>query len=266
MGGPRAQRVRAGAAARAPRRARSRRWASACSTTSAIAAEAARRAGAARVLIVDWDVHHGNGTQDIFAARDDVLYMSVHQYPFYPGTGAAARGRRRRGPRRHRQLPAARRPGRRRLRRRVPRSVPARRRAPSRPTWCSCRPASTRTRAIRSPACASRERGFAAMASVLAAARRRDLRRQAGADAGGRLRPGGAGGVRARDAGGAGRAPRGLPAPAPRTRRRWTASARRATALARGGTRGAEDLMSETPHPALSPPSGEGGRSGGPSP
>jgi acetoin utilization deacetylase AcuC-like enzyme len=56
---------------------------------AAIAAEAARRAGAARVLIVDWDVHHGNGTQDIFAARDDVLYMSVHQYPFYPGTGAA---------------------------------------------------------------------------------------------------------------------------------------------------------------------------------
>jgi len=40
-------------------------------------------------VIVDWDVHHGNGTQDIFADRDDVLYMSVHQYPFYPGTGAA---------------------------------------------------------------------------------------------------------------------------------------------------------------------------------
>src|SRR5450432_4209845 len=56
---------------------------------AAVAAEAARRAGAARVLIVDWDVHHGNGTQEIFAARDDVLYMSVHQYPFYPGTGAA---------------------------------------------------------------------------------------------------------------------------------------------------------------------------------
>src|SRR5436190_5693775 len=56
---------------------------------AAIAAEAARRAGARRVLIVDWDVHHGNGTQDIFSARDDVLYMSVHQYPFYPGTGAA---------------------------------------------------------------------------------------------------------------------------------------------------------------------------------
>jgi acetoin utilization deacetylase AcuC-like enzyme len=57
---------------------------------AAIAAEAARRAGAERVLILDWDVHHGNGTQEIFEARPDVLYMSVHQYPFYPGTGAAA--------------------------------------------------------------------------------------------------------------------------------------------------------------------------------
>jgi acetoin utilization deacetylase AcuC-like enzyme len=56
---------------------------------AAIAAEAARRLGAARVLILDWDVHHGNGTQHIFADRDDVLYMSSHQYPFYPGTGAA---------------------------------------------------------------------------------------------------------------------------------------------------------------------------------
>jgi acetoin utilization deacetylase AcuC-like enzyme len=56
---------------------------------AAIAAESARRAGAERVLIVDWDVHHGNGTQEIFEARDDVLYMSVHQFPFYPGTGAA---------------------------------------------------------------------------------------------------------------------------------------------------------------------------------
>jgi acetoin utilization deacetylase AcuC-like enzyme len=55
---------------------------------AAIAAEAARRRGARRVLVLDWDVHHGNGTQHIFEARDDVLYMSSHQYPFYPGTGA----------------------------------------------------------------------------------------------------------------------------------------------------------------------------------
>jgi len=40
-----------------------------------------------RVLILDWDVHHGNGTQDIFYESPEVLYMSTHQYPFYPGTG-----------------------------------------------------------------------------------------------------------------------------------------------------------------------------------
>ncbi|WP_257448844.1 histone deacetylase family protein [Archangium lipolyticum] len=54
----------------------------------AIAAEAARRQGAERVLILDWDVHHGNGTQAAFWRRRDVLYMSVHQYPYYPHTGA----------------------------------------------------------------------------------------------------------------------------------------------------------------------------------
>ena len=55
---------------------------------AAIAAEAARRQGAERVLVFDWDVHHGNGTQDTFWTRRDVLYMSAHQYPYYPGTGA----------------------------------------------------------------------------------------------------------------------------------------------------------------------------------
>src|SRR5258708_17219116 len=54
----------------------------------AIAAESARRLGAERVMILDWDVHHGNGTQHIFQDRRDVLYASSHQYPFYPGTGA----------------------------------------------------------------------------------------------------------------------------------------------------------------------------------
>jgi acetoin utilization deacetylase AcuC-like enzyme len=42
-----------------------------------------------RVLIVDWDVHHGNGTQAIFYEDPTVLYFSTHQYPFYPGTGSA---------------------------------------------------------------------------------------------------------------------------------------------------------------------------------
>jgi acetoin utilization deacetylase AcuC-like enzyme len=54
----------------------------------AAAAAAARAAGAARVAIVDWDVHHGNGTQDIFWADPSVMYLSVHQFPYYPGTGA----------------------------------------------------------------------------------------------------------------------------------------------------------------------------------
>lgn len=54
----------------------------------AIAASSLARAGN-RVAIVDWDVHHGNGTQDLFAADPNVLYVSIHQHPFYPGTGLA---------------------------------------------------------------------------------------------------------------------------------------------------------------------------------
>lgn len=56
---------------------------------AAVAARYARSRGAGRVAILDWDVHHGNGTQDIFYGNGDVLYLSVHQSPFYPGTGAA---------------------------------------------------------------------------------------------------------------------------------------------------------------------------------
>jgi acetoin utilization deacetylase AcuC-like enzyme len=56
----------------------------------AIAAEHAIAAhGMSRVAIVDWDVHHGNGTQHHFYSRSDVFYVSIHQYPHYPGTGAA---------------------------------------------------------------------------------------------------------------------------------------------------------------------------------
>jgi len=54
----------------------------------AIAAEHALAKGCRRVLIVDPDVHHGNGTQHAFEARDDVLFISSHRWPFYPGTGA----------------------------------------------------------------------------------------------------------------------------------------------------------------------------------
>jgi acetoin utilization deacetylase AcuC-like enzyme len=55
----------------------------------AIAAADALVRGLSRVAIVDWDVHHGNGTQHIFEHDPRILFISTHQYPFYPGTGAA---------------------------------------------------------------------------------------------------------------------------------------------------------------------------------
>ncbi|KAG8661598.1 histone deacetylase 15 isoform X2 [Manihot esculenta] len=58
---------------------------------AAVAALAAQAAGAKKVLIVDWDVHHGNGTQEIFEQNKSVLYISLHRHEggkFYPGTGA----------------------------------------------------------------------------------------------------------------------------------------------------------------------------------
>jgi acetoin utilization deacetylase AcuC-like enzyme len=57
----------------------------------AIAARyAQKRHGVSRVLIADWDVHHGNGTQDIFYEDPSVYFFSTHQAPWYPGTGAAS--------------------------------------------------------------------------------------------------------------------------------------------------------------------------------
>ncbi len=53
------------------------------------AAHAIAECGAERVLILDWDVHHGNGTEAIFYGSSEVLYSSIHQSPLYPGTGAA---------------------------------------------------------------------------------------------------------------------------------------------------------------------------------
>ena len=58
----------------------------------ALAAYHAKKAhGLTRILIVDWDVHHGNGTQDIFYEDGEVMFFSIHRYGngFYPGTGAA---------------------------------------------------------------------------------------------------------------------------------------------------------------------------------
>ncbi len=82
--------------------------------------------GLERVMIVDWDVHHGNGTNDVFHADPQVLFLSIHQSPLYPGTGPA--GDIGSGPGRglHRQ-PAGR-PG---IRRRDVRRPGARRRRPA---------------------------------------------------------------------------------------------------------------------------------------
>jgi acetoin utilization deacetylase AcuC-like enzyme len=57
----------------------------------ALAARHALSRGVSRVLVIDWDVHHGNGTQDVFYADGQVTFLSVHRYGhgFYPGTGAA---------------------------------------------------------------------------------------------------------------------------------------------------------------------------------
>jgi acetoin utilization deacetylase AcuC-like enzyme len=57
----------------------------------AVAAERARAAhGVERVFVLDWDVHHGNGTEAIFAADPGVLFVSIHEWPLYPGTGPAS--------------------------------------------------------------------------------------------------------------------------------------------------------------------------------
>lgn len=56
---------------------------------AAVAVEHARSPGLRRIAILDWDVHHGNGTQDIFYEDAEVLYLSAHRSPFYPGTGTA---------------------------------------------------------------------------------------------------------------------------------------------------------------------------------
>jgi acetoin utilization deacetylase AcuC-like enzyme len=54
------------------------------------ASHALREHGLERVLILDWDVHHGNGTEDLFAASAEVFYVSIHQSRLYPGSGAAS--------------------------------------------------------------------------------------------------------------------------------------------------------------------------------
>ena len=104
--------------------------------------------GVERVAIVDWDVHHGNGTQDIVGDDPTILFASLHQWPFYPGTGGPdEQGETLRQPPARRRAPATPSTSRR------GRDGRARGRAASSPTCCSSRPASTRTSTIRSPTC-----------------------------------------------------------------------------------------------------------------
>ena len=109
------------------------RWASACTTTSPSPPRTRARRAPRRVAIVDYDVHHGNGTQHIFDADPHVLYVSTHQYPVLPGHRRRRRGRARRRTRLHRQRAARSRRGR--------RGLPARLRAPS---CCRCCGSSSR--------------------------------------------------------------------------------------------------------------------------
>ncbi len=57
----------------------------------AVAARVAQAEGFARVAVVDFDVHHGNGTEAVVAEDPDLFFASIHQWPFYPGTGQAGR-------------------------------------------------------------------------------------------------------------------------------------------------------------------------------
>ena len=58
-------------------------------SVSVAAADAVHRLGLEKILIVDWDVHHGNGTQEMFYEDPRVAFLSIHRYPFYPGSGTS---------------------------------------------------------------------------------------------------------------------------------------------------------------------------------
>ncbi|MGH9293546.1 MAG: histone deacetylase family protein [Acidimicrobiales bacterium] len=92
-----AERLRAGAAVAAflalrppGHHARPGRAMGFCLFNNVAVTAATLAAAGERVAVVDWDAHHGNGTQEIFYARGDVLYVSIHQFPCYPGTGSLA--------------------------------------------------------------------------------------------------------------------------------------------------------------------------------
>ena len=121
----------------------------------AVAAAHARAAhGVERVLILDWDVHHGNGTNDIFHAEPDVVFVSIHESPLYPGTGPARDVGSGAGVGRTVNLPVPGGSGDGVFAGLVEHLV-APLSAPGRRSSCSCRPASTRTGPTRSPPAAS---------------------------------------------------------------------------------------------------------------
>ena len=169
LGGERAVRLLRPAAAGPPRRDRDGRWASASSTTSRSRPRTrSPSCGAERVMVLDWDVHHGNGTQEIFYDSDRVLFASIHQSPLYPGhrrpreTGAGA-GRGLHGqPARSRRGRAGRVPRARRRHVVVPiaRELRARACSPS-------RPATTPTATTRWPSACSTRRAYAEMAATI---------------------------------------------------------------------------------------------------
>ena len=114
----------------------------------AVAARFAQRElGLARVAILDWDVHHGNGTQDMFWDDDSVFFASLHQWPFYPGSGGPGDGNET-----TLNVQLAEGSGDEEIVGAIGRRRRARARARSRPTSCSCRRASTPPRATRSAA------------------------------------------------------------------------------------------------------------------
>ena len=107
MGGPHTRGARAGRGRPGHHAERDRAMGFCLFNNVAVAAAHARTLGARRVAIVDYDVHHGNGTQHIFERDPDVLYISTHQYPVLSGHRRGGRSRHRRRGRLHRQ-PAAR--------------------------------------------------------------------------------------------------------------------------------------------------------------
>jgi acetoin utilization deacetylase AcuC-like enzyme len=116
----------------------------------AVAAAHALALGLQRVMVIDFDVHHGNGTQHIFESDPRVLYLSSHAFPFYPGTGGLDEVGTGKGRGFHGEPSDARGLRRRRVRRGSTARSSSRSRARSVPSCCSSRPASTPASPIRS--------------------------------------------------------------------------------------------------------------------